>query len=80
MKEKLLSNVLTRIGVALSNLRIKKGYTSIKDFANDYELPLIQYWKIEKGKTNLTIRSLMKLLVIHRISIHDFFCLLDEYR
>jgi transcriptional regulator with XRE-family HTH domain len=80
MKEKLLNKVLTRIGVTLSNLRMRKGYSSIKDFANEYDLPLIQYWKIEKGKTNLTIKSLMKLLAIHRIPIQDFFCLLDEKR
>jgi transcriptional regulator with XRE-family HTH domain len=70
---KLLSSVLIQIGEKLGELRKKKGYETIKEFALDYKLPLIQYWRIENGKTNLTIKSLLSLLAIHRISIDEFF-------
>lgn len=31
------------------------------------------YWQIEKGKSNITIRTLLKILDIHEISIERFF-------
>jgi transcriptional regulator with XRE-family HTH domain len=74
MKTKSLSPVLEDIGIKLRELREKKGYDSIKDFAEDHNLPIIQYWRIEKGKANLTLRSLNKLLTIHSVTMEDFFC------
>jgi hypothetical protein len=74
IRSKPLSQILERIGVGLSELRMQKGYASIKDFASDYNLPMIQYWRIEKGKANLTLKSLVKLLAIHQMSIESFFC------
>jgi transcriptional regulator with XRE-family HTH domain len=74
MKGKSLNPVLEQIGNKLRALREKKGYDSIKDFAHDHDLPMIQYWRIEKGKANLTLKSLNKLLAIHAISMEDFFC------
>ncbi|MBT1703968.1 helix-turn-helix domain-containing protein [Chryseosolibacter indicus] len=74
MKTRPLKNVLEQIGLKLQGLREKKGYDSIKDFALDHDLPLIQYWRIEKGKANITIKSLNKLLSIHSMSVEDFFC------
>ena len=76
MKAKVLEGILRRIGDGLSQLRIKKGYESIKDFATDHNLPLIQYWRIEKGKANITIKTLLRLLSIHQLSVEDFFCTL----
>ena len=46
------------IGVELSNLRKKKGFSTVKDFALKYRLPEIQYWRMKKGKANLTLKSL----------------------
>src|SRR5687768_5854592 len=79
MKPKKLNSILKNIGIALSALRIQKGYDSIKDFAQAHDLPLIQYWRIEKGKANITIKSLMKLLSIHRLEPVEFFCRLNDY-
>jgi hypothetical protein len=73
-----LATLLERIGLGLSKLRVQKGYTSIKDFASDHHLPMIQYWRIEKGKANLTLKSLVKLLAIHQLGIEDFFCRLRD--
>jgi transcriptional regulator with XRE-family HTH domain len=66
------------IGHALAELRMQKGYDSIKDFTNDFGLPMIQYWRIEKGKANVTLKSLYKLLAIHSLSLQDFFCYIND--
>jgi len=68
-----LNDVLITIGTKLAALRRKSGYESIREFAAAYKLPLIQYWRIEKGRANLTIKSLLKLLKIHSISLQKFF-------
>ena len=70
----MLNTALKKIGVALGELRQKKGYNSIKEFAEDHDLSLIQYWRVEKGKANITVKTLTQLLAIHKISISDFFC------
>ena len=74
MKTKSLDVKLKQIGLGLSELRKKKGYDTIRDFAKAYKLPEIQYWRIEKGKANITIKTLTNLLAIHKIAISDFFC------
>lgn len=81
MKEEALNNTLARIGARLTSLRKKKGYSSHEDFAYDFELPRVQYWRIEKGKANITIRSLCRLLSIHDLSVEEFFYqMYKEYR
>jgi transcriptional regulator with XRE-family HTH domain len=74
MKQKALNILLKSIGDHLARLRMKKGYTTIKEFAKRHKLPAIQYWRIEKGKANLTVKSLGRILAIHRVSFEDFFC------
>ena len=75
MKEPKLESLLQRIGCGLTQLRMLKGYTTIKDFALDHSLPFIQYWRIEKGKANITLKTLITLLSIHKITLEDFFAL-----
>ena len=74
MKAKTLDAKLKQIGTGLSELRKRKGYDTIRDFAKAYKLPEIQYWRIENGKTNLTLKSLTRLLKIHKLTLEDFFC------
>ena len=74
MRANSLDTKLKQIGSGLSELRKKKGYDTIRDFAKAYKLPEIQYWRIENGKTNLTLKSLTKLLKIHKMTLEDFFC------
>lgn len=76
VKEDALKITLERIGTKLTDLRKEKGYSSHEDFAYDYEIPRVQYWRIEKGKTNLTIKSLCRLLTIHKLTVDEFFCIL----
>lgn len=70
--------VLKEIGDRLRFLRLKKGYTSYETFAIDNNLSRMQYWRIEKGLTNITVRSLMNLLKIHNLTIEEFFTIKPE--
>lgn len=54
-------------------LRIKNGHTSYESFALENDLSRMQYWRIEKGRTNLTVKSLKRILDIHKITIDEFF-------
>lgn len=72
-----MTETLLAIGTQLRGLRVKKGYLSHEQFAKNYDLPRIQYWRIEKGKSNLTMRSLIKVLGIHDLAIDEFFILLE---
>ena len=76
--DKAFKNILANVGERLAELRIKKGYSTIKAFTQTYDLPEIQYWRIEKGKANVTLKSLSRILNIHRISLQDFFCLINN--
>ncbi len=78
MKGKMLDTLLKRIGSLLSEFRIRKGYNTIKDFVTAYNLPMIQYWRIEKGKANVTMKTLLHILTIHRIEVGDFFSLIQN--
>lgn len=78
--DKAFKNLLADIGIRLAELRIKKGYATIKAFAGRYDLPEIQYWRMEKGKANITLKSLSRVLQIHRMTLHDFFCLIQDQK
>jgi transcriptional regulator with XRE-family HTH domain len=78
VKEEVLDIALKDIGSKLAELRRKKGYTSHESFAYDHDIPRMHYWRIESGKTNLTIRSLMKILAIHNITLQQFFSMMDR--
>jgi transcriptional regulator with XRE-family HTH domain len=76
--KKSLDVIMEQIGIGLAQLRLAKGYDSIKDFTAEFGLPMIQYWRIEKGKANVTLKSLYKLLAIHSLSLTQFFCYLEQ--
>jgi hypothetical protein len=78
MKKQNFQHAVLRIGEGLKQLRLQKGYENLSDFVKDFELPMIQYWRIEAGKTNLTIKSLLKLLAIHGLAIEEFFCWMKQ--
>ena len=68
-----IEEIMQVVSVKLTELRKKKGYTSHESFAYDNDFARMQYWRIEKGKTNITLKTLIKLLEIHQISLNDFF-------
>lgn len=63
---------VVKIANKLKTLRIQKGYTSHEAFAWDNGLNRVQYWRIEKG-VNITIKTLLAILDIHKIDLQDFF-------
>jgi hypothetical protein len=63
---------IKQIGDKLKEMRIDAGYTSYETFANDFELDRKQYWRVEAG-TNITLRTLIKVLEVHELSLKDFF-------
>jgi transcriptional regulator with XRE-family HTH domain len=64
---------LEKIGKKLEFLRVSNGYKSYEDFAIKNNLSRMQYWRIEKGKTNITFRSLIVILNIHGVTVEEFF-------
>jgi transcriptional regulator with XRE-family HTH domain len=68
------------IGQRLKDLRIQNGYSSYENFAVEHDLSRMQYWRIEKGLTNLTIRSLVNILNIHKVTLDDFFRNFNGYK
>ena len=79
MKEdEILSDLLEKVGKKLEELRKKKGYTSHETFAYDNDIPRVQYWRIEKGRANLTLKSLVKILAIHKLTVEEFFISLHQ--
>jgi hypothetical protein len=63
---------LKRIAQKLKQLRVAKGYSSYEAFAFDHELPRVGYGRHEQG-SNLTLKSLLRLLDIHQMSLAEFF-------
>ena len=76
--EKVFKEFLLDVGTKLTELREEKGYSTIKEFVTKFDLPEIQYWRIEKGKANITVKSLIKILAIHKLSPRDFFEMLHN--
>ena len=64
---------LQQIGAKLAELRRMKGYRSHVKFTEDFDLARVQYWRMEKGKTNFTIKSLSRVLRIHGVTLEEFF-------
>lgn len=69
---------LNAIGATLAGLRKRQGFQTIRDFARRHKLPEIQYWRVENGKTNITMKTLIRLLNIHKIPLTMFFALVQN--
>lgn len=78
--EHILKDFKTSVGSVIIRLRKTKGYSSHESFAHEYGLPRMQYWRVERGKTNLTLRTLAKLLHIHQLTMIAFMLLVIEER
>jgi hypothetical protein len=63
---------LKQIAHKLKQLRVAKGYSSYEAFAFDHDLPRVGYGRHEQG-SNLTLKSLLRLLDIHQVSLATFF-------
>lgn len=47
--------IIAKIATKLKQLRIEKGYTSYENFAMDFDLSRAYYWKVERGRQNLSM-------------------------
>lgn len=60
------------IASKIKQLRIDAGYSSHENFAWEHDLSRVQYWRVESG-SNITLKTLLRILDIHQISLEDFF-------
>ena len=66
-----LDEITCKVGIALRSLRIEAGYKSYEQFAFEYGISRIQYWKMESGN-NFTLKSLLTVLDTHELSLEKF--------
>lgn len=70
--DKEIDDTILQIAEKLKTLRKEKGFTSYETFAFEYEINRVQYFRIEKGQ-NITIKTLIKVLAIHNLTLQQFF-------
>lgn len=75
---KMLKNMCESVASVVIRLRIKKGFPHHEEFAYEHGFARTQYWRIERALTNPTLHTLCKLLVIHNLTIVEFFQLIIE--
>ncbi len=63
---------ILQIANHIKKMRIEKGYGSHEFFAWENNIPRVQYWRMEKG-TNFTIRTFLRVLDAHKITMKEFF-------
>ncbi len=61
-----------KIAKKIKELRIAAGFRSYEFFAWENHINRGQYWRVEKG-ANITIKTLLILLDIHKMSLAEFF-------
>lgn len=65
-------HIQIKIGNRIKELRIQAGYTSYENFALEKDIDRKQYWRAENG-VNLTLKSIVRIANLHKISLEDFF-------
>lgn len=63
---------IAAIGLGIKSLRVNRGYSSAEIFAYEHDLNRVSYWRMEKG-SNITLKSLIRILDIHKVSLKEFF-------
>jgi transcriptional regulator with XRE-family HTH domain len=64
--------IILQIAEKIKTLRKEKGFKSYETFAFEYDINRVQYWRIEKGN-NITLKTLIKVLAIHNLTLNEFF-------
>lgn len=70
---KSVENDLVRIGNRLKEIRVAKGYTSYRQFADSFEFEPKNIWRLEEGKSDFKYSSLKRVLDALDMSLEDFF-------
>jgi hypothetical protein len=76
-KKEPIDPIIKKIAAKIKQIRIEAGYSSYETFAWDNSIGRMHYWKMEKG-TNFTMKSLLKILKAHKMSLEEFFKDFDE--
>jgi hypothetical protein len=63
---------ISKIADKIKQLRISAKFSSAESFAYEHELNRVQYWRVESG-SNITLKTLLKVLDIHKITLEEFF-------
>lgn len=71
-RQDIIEKNIIKTGERIKDLRIKAGYKSYETFALDNNLDRKQYWRMENG-SNITLRTLLKILELHQKSLREFF-------
>ncbi|WP_430408809.1 helix-turn-helix transcriptional regulator [Kordia sp.] len=77
VKDEEFDAVMVEIAEKIKELRINAGYSSYENFAWDNGINRMQYWKMEKGETNFTMKSLYRILKVHNMELSDFFGMIN---
>ena len=70
---KTVENDLVRIGKRLKEIRVAKGYTSYRQFADSFEFEPKNIWRLEEGKSDFKYSSLKKVTEALGLSVEEFF-------
>jgi transcriptional regulator with XRE-family HTH domain len=76
--DKIATALQKRIGLRITALRKEMGYTSHERFAYNHSFSRETYRRLEAGDANPTVRTLAKILFIHKLTIEQFFTSLPE--
>ncbi|MFN3967746.1 helix-turn-helix domain-containing protein [Flavobacterium sp.] len=71
-QDKEIDKTILLIAEKIKALRIEKGFTSYETFAFTHEINRVQYYRIERGQ-NITLKTLIKVLKIHNLTVQEFF-------
>lgn len=73
--EKAVNDLLKTLGERLKELRKKGGFEGgYVGFAiHHLQMQPKQYWELEAGKANFTMKTLVKVLKAHNITFEEFF-------
>ncbi|KYG77521.1 MULTISPECIES: helix-turn-helix domain-containing protein [Roseivirga] len=74
-EEETIETTLKAIGDRLKQLREAGGFEGgYVGFAiHHVNMQPKQYWKLEAGTANFTIKTLLRVLDVHKITLEDFF-------
>lgn len=71
-----LETELEHIGKRLKEIRLAKGYTSYRQFADSFEFEPKSIWRLEEGRSDFKYSSLKRVVEALGISVEDFFKML----
>ena len=77
MKSTKTNHIMNNLGSTLRQLRMRKGFKSAEVFSFENDLNRTANWRWENGQ-NITIKNLLKLCEIHKISPKELFEIIDN--